>query len=119
MPGQLQGGPEWNLKCLANFRDANFRESGQLQGIFAATRLRSDIAEIVEAAGGPMLVRELAESLIVSRGAVEGEPRRTRQARTVLEVKRSMGDPRFQARRNVGYPRDFRAEPDSVIASAQ
>jgi len=70
----------------------------------AITRLRTDISGIVESAGGAMVVSELAEALIVARGCVEEEPLRTRLARSVVraavEVERSMGEPRFQVRRD-------------------
>jgi serine/threonine protein kinase len=67
------------------------------------TRLRKDICGIVEPAGGAMTVSELAEALVVTRGCVEEEPLRTRLARALVraavEVERSMGEPRFQVRR--------------------
>ena len=68
------------------------------------TRLRTDLFGIVESAGGAMTVSELAEALVVTRGCVEEEPLRTRLARSVVraavEVERSMGEPRFQVRRD-------------------
>ena len=70
----------------------------------AITRLRNDICGIVESAGGAMTVSELAEALVVTRGCVEDEPRRTRMpqalVRAAVEVERSMGEPRFQIRRD-------------------
>ena len=70
----------------------------------AITKLRSDLLGIVESAGGAMLVHELAVALIVARGCNEDEPRRTTIARSVVraavEVERSMGEPRFQVRRD-------------------
>jgi len=68
------------------------------------TRLRTDLFGIVESAGGAMTVSELAEALVVTRGCVEEEPLRTRLARALVraavEVERSMGEPRFQVRRD-------------------
>jgi hypothetical protein len=70
----------------------------------AVTKLRAEIAGVIEAAGGAMVVPELADALLVSRGSIEDEPRRTRQARAVVraavEVERVMGEPRFQVRRD-------------------
>jgi serine/threonine protein kinase len=69
----------------------------------AITRLRTDVSGIIESAGGAMLVPELAEALVVARGSVEDEPRRTTLARAVVraavEVERSMREPRFHVRR--------------------
>jgi hypothetical protein len=82
--------------------------AGQFQARWArepaVTKLRADIQGFLEAAGGVMLVQELAEALIVARGSTEDEPRRSRLARAVLraavEVERAMGAPRFQPRRD-------------------
>jgi serine/threonine protein kinase len=67
------------------------------------TKLRADLATILESSGGAMSVAELADALLVARGSVEDEPLRTRIARAVvraaLEVERSMGEPRYQLRR--------------------
>ena len=58
---------------------------------------------MIGSAGGVMLVPELAEALVVARGSVEDEPRRTALARAVVraavEVERSMREPRFHVRR--------------------
>lgn len=70
----------------------------------AVTRVRTDLRGILESAGGAMAVAELAEALILARGSMADEPVRTRRARAVVraavEVERSMGDPRFQVRRD-------------------
>ena len=51
-----------------------------------------------------MTVGELAEALISTCGCIADEPLRSRRARAVIraavEVERSMGDPRFQVRRD-------------------
>ena len=70
----------------------------------AITRVRADIAGIVDSNGGVMLIPEVAEALIVARGCNAEEPSRTAIARAVVraavEVERSMGDPRYQIRRD-------------------
>lgn len=97
---------------VAEFAEVTRARVNQVVGKFqarwakepAVTRLRDDLAGIVESAGGAMLVPELAESLIAARGSAQEEPNRTRLARAVVraavEVERSMGDPRFQVRRD-------------------
>ena len=85
---------------------------GQLIGTFqtrwsrdpAVTVMREKVAEIVESAGGVMTVSELAEAILVARGSIEDEPRRSRLAtgiaRVCLEVERTMVEPRFLVRRD-------------------
>jgi serine/threonine protein kinase len=67
------------------------------------TRLRSDLVAILESSGGVMTTLDLAEAILDARGSVEDEPRRTLLAlavvRAAVEVERSMGEPRFQVRR--------------------
>jgi len=87
---------------------------GQLVGKFQArwakestlTKLRSDIADILRTAGGAMTVMELAEAILVARGSVQDEPRRTALAtavaRACAEVERTMAEPRFLVRRDHG-----------------
>lgn len=87
---------------------------GQLVGKFQArwakestlTKLRSDIADILRTAGGAMTVMELAEAILVARGSVQDEPRRTALATAVAracsEVERTMSEPRFLVRRDHG-----------------
>ena len=87
---------------------------GQLVGKFQArwakdsslTKLRNDIAEILTAVGGVMTVGELAEAILVARGSVQDEPRRTKLstavARACAEVERTMAEPRFLVRRDHG-----------------
>ncbi len=97
---------------VAKFSKVTRARVGQVVGKYqtrwskepAITKLRTDISGIVESAGGVMLVPEVAEALIVARGCNEEEPRRTGLAcsvvRAAVEVERSMGDPRFQVRRD-------------------
>lgn len=87
---------------------------GQLVGKFQArwakdatlTKLRGDITEILKTAGGVMTVTELAEAILVARGSVQDEPRRTglatAVARACSEVERTMAEPRFLVRRDHG-----------------
>ena len=69
----------------------------------AVTRLRAEIAEILEAGGGVMVAEELAEAILVARGSVQDEPRRTQLAtatvRVAVEVERTLAAPRFLVRR--------------------
>ena len=85
---------------------------GQLVGKFQErwakdpplTSLRNSITEILATAGGVMTIGELAESILVARGSVEDEPRRTllatAVARACFEVERTMAEPRFLVRRD-------------------
>ena len=87
---------------------------GQLVGKFQErwakdpplTSLRTSITEILAAAGGVMTIGELAESILVARGSVEDEPRRTMLATAVARasfaVERTMAEPRFLVRRDDG-----------------
>lgn len=87
---------------------------GQVVGKFQArwakdptlTSLRSDVTEILKTAGGVMTVAELVEAILVARGSVEDEPRRTAVAtavaRVCAEVERTMAEPRFLVRRDHG-----------------
>ncbi len=72
----------------------------------ALTKLRSDIADILVAAGGVMSVAELADAILVARGSIEEEPRRsliaTAVVRAASEVERTMAEPRFHVRRDQG-----------------
>ena len=87
---------------------------GQLLGKFqdrwakdsALTSLRGTVTDILTSAGGVMSISELADSLLVARGSVEDEPRRsmlaTAVARAGFEVERTMAEPRFLVRRDEG-----------------
>ena len=87
---------------------------GQLVGKFqsrwckdaAVTKMRSDLVEILTTAGGVLAVRELAEALLVARGSVEDDPRRTQYAlalaRACTEAERTLAEPRFLVRRDQG-----------------
>ena len=72
----------------------------------ALTRLRGDIADILAAVGGVMSVPELAEAILMARGSVEEEPRRSAVATAVLraaaEVERTLAEPRFHVPRERG-----------------
>ena len=69
----------------------------------AITQLRSDLADILERAGAVMSVLELSEAILVARGSVQDEPKRsklaTAVARACVEVERTMAEPRFLVRR--------------------
>jgi serine/threonine protein kinase len=52
----------------------------------AVTGLREDIAALLENQGGVMTATELAEALLSSRGSMQSEPVRTRQALVVLRA---------------------------------
>jgi serine/threonine protein kinase len=70
------------------------------------TQLREDIVALLEAQGGAMTTHEVAEALINSRGSVQVEPLRTRQARALVraavETERDRAAPRWIARRAHG-----------------
>lgn len=67
------------------------------------TALREDVAALLETQGGVMTTRELAEALANSRGSVQAEPVRTRQAlavvRAAVETERDRAAPRWVVRR--------------------
>ncbi|WP_089718070.1 hypothetical protein [Candidatus Entotheonella palauensis] len=85
---------------------------GQLVGKFqqrwsrepAITKLRADVVDLLQAAGGVMSVMELSEAVLMARGSTEDEPYRTKLAiavtRAVVEVERLMTEPRFVVRRD-------------------
>ncbi len=87
---------------------------GQLVGKFQArwakdaalTKLRGDVAKIVNTAGGAMTIAELVEAILVARGSVKGEPQRTKLAtavtRACMEAERTMAEPRYLVRRDHG-----------------
>ena len=70
----------------------------------AITRLREDIAVLLDAQAGVMTVGELAEALLAGRGSLQGEPVRTRQAlavvRAAVETERDRAAPRWIIRRS-------------------
>lgn len=70
----------------------------------AITKLRSDLVEILNSAGGVMSVEELAEAILVARGSIQNEPLRTKLALVVLrvavEVESTIAQPRFLIRRD-------------------
>lgn len=70
----------------------------------AITRLRVDVADLLDANGGVMTVGELAQALVTKRGSVQDEPHRTRYAmavaRAAIETERDAAEPRFQERRS-------------------
>jgi serine/threonine protein kinase len=72
----------------------------------ALTKMRSDLVEILMSAGGVLALRELAEALVIARGSVEDEPRRTQYAlavaRACTEAERTLAEPRFLVRRDQG-----------------
>ena len=68
------------------------------------TRLRNDVAELVERDGGVMSAQELAAAVLLTRGSVEDEPLRSRQAlavtRAAVETERILAAPRLVIRRD-------------------
>ena len=97
---------------VADFSKVTRARVGQVVGKFqdrwskepAITRLRTDLCVIIESAGGAMTVSELAEALVVDsrlrrRGTLADEARAA-LVRAAVEVERSMGEPRFQVRRD-------------------
>jgi len=99
---------------IAPIVDVTRGRIGQLVGKFqsrwckdaAITKMRSDLVEILTTAGGVLALRELAEALLVARGSVEDEPRRTQFAlaiaRACTEAERTLAEPRFLVRRDQG-----------------
>jgi hypothetical protein len=69
----------------------------------AMTALRDDIAALLDNQGGVMTATELAEALLVSRGSVQSERLRTRQAvavmRAAVETERDRAAARWILRR--------------------
>ena len=69
----------------------------------ALNHLRTEVAEIIDKAGGAMSVSEAAEAVLVARGSASDEPLRTRSSialvRACIEVERSRSQPRFLVRR--------------------
>ena len=69
----------------------------------AFTRLRHDLAGLLDAHGRVMTLRELADTLLVQRGSVQDEPLRSRYAaacvRAADEVERQLAAPRWIVRR--------------------
>jgi serine/threonine protein kinase/predicted XRE-type DNA-binding protein len=70
----------------------------------ALNRLRSDLAELIQTAGGAMSLGELAEAIIIARGCALDEPQRTRSAtalvRLCVEAERTREAARFLMRRS-------------------
>jgi len=70
----------------------------------AFNRLRTDVAGLIEKAGGAMSLAELADAILIARGSTQDEPLRTRYAgalgRLCLEVERVREEPRFLMRRS-------------------
>lgn len=70
----------------------------------ALTKMRSDLVEILTTAGGVMALKEVADSLLVARGSVEDDPRRTQYAlalaRACTETERTLAEPRFIVKRS-------------------
>jgi len=70
----------------------------------SVTRLRADVLDILTTAQGVMAIDELAGAVLLARGSVEDEPRRSRLAlavtRAAVEVERVMTEPRLVVRRD-------------------
>ena len=69
----------------------------------AITALRDQVAMLLEANGGVMSAGEVCEALLVARGCVEDEPRRSRLARVVtraaVETENLRDEPKYVLRR--------------------
>ncbi len=69
----------------------------------AITKLRTDLVEVLNSAGGVMSVEELAEALLLARGSIQDEPMRTILAiaalRVAVEVESNVTQPRFIVQR--------------------
>ncbi|MFN9419433.1 MAG: BREX system serine/threonine kinase PglW, partial [Pirellula sp.] len=99
---------------IAPIVDVTRGRIGQLVGKFQArwckdaalTKMRADLVEILTTAGGVLALRELAEALLVARGSVEDDPRRTQYAlalaRACTEAERTLAEPRFRRRGEEG-----------------
>lgn len=99
---------------ISRFLGVTRARTGQLAGKFqqrwarepAITRLRADVALVLEGAGGVMTPAELAAALLLSRGSIHDEPQRTQRAlavaRVAVEAERGMAAPRFLVRREGG-----------------
>ena len=109
---QLKTENYWRSQSeIAPMVDVTRGRIGQLVGKFqsrwckdaAVTKMRSDLVEILTTAGGVLAVRELAEALLVARGSVEDDPRRTQYAlalaRACTEAERTLAEPRFLVKR--------------------
>ena len=113
---------------IAPIVDVTRGRIGQLVGKFQArwckdaalTKMRADLVEILTTAGGVLALRELAEALLVARGSVEDDPRRTQYAlalaRASTEAERTLAEPRFLVRRDQG--RVFIALTDELAGFA-
>ncbi len=82
------------------------------------TNLRTDVVGILTSNGGAMAVEELAAAILLARGSVEDEPRRTRLAlavtRLAVDVERVMAEPRLVVRRT--SPRPLPTRQLSVVS---
>ena len=71
------------------------------------TRLREDIAVILQSNGGVMMLEEMADAILAARGSVHDNPLRTRLAvaliRSAIEVERTLVDPRYGVRRDAEH----------------
>jgi serine/threonine protein kinase len=69
----------------------------------AVTALREEMTRFLDANGGVMTLREMADAILTARGSVHEDPLRSRLARAVVraavEVERTLADPRFLVRR--------------------
>jgi serine/threonine protein kinase len=69
----------------------------------ALTAVRNELAELLAGHGGVMAAEEVCQVLLVSRGSVEEEPKRSRLARVVtraaVETETARDEPRFIVRR--------------------
>ena len=70
----------------------------------AITKLRDDLATMIERVGGVMSLSELVAALLTARGSFQDEPRRTQfataVARVCVEVEQTKDEPKFLVRRD-------------------
>jgi len=86
------------------------------------TCLRDDIGALLDSQGGVMTVAEICEALIASRGSLQDEPLRTRQAQAVVraaaETERDRAAPRWILRRPAAH-RDPGDDHDARVLLAR
>jgi hypothetical protein len=111
--GQMTNDTWLSQTEIAPIVDVTRGRIGQLVGKFqtrwckdaAVTKMRSELVEILTTAGGVLAVKELAEALLVARGSVEDDPRRTQYAlalaRACTEAERTLAEPRFLVKRSL------------------
>ncbi|MGK7952972.1 MAG: BREX system serine/threonine kinase PglW [Xenococcaceae cyanobacterium] len=90
------------IDCLDFSRDLIIQSITKYQKRWsepAITKLRETLAEILQAAEGVMSLTELTDAILLARGSVQDEPKRSQFAQAVLrvgvEVESTLKNPRF------------------------